>query len=321
MSELTHARDLRIGFIGVGVMGRPMVSNLLRAGFPCTIYDINPLPVEALVAEGAIAVGSAAEVARQSDIFITMVVNDAQFAATLFEPGNAASALKPGAIVIGTSTMSVKMVQEAAMRLQAMGIDYLDAPVSGGEVGATQGTLSIMVGGSPEVFARCGAVLQVLGSNIYHIGPRVGDGQAVKLINQLMVCVHNAVAAEALTLGEKMGLDKAMLLEIISKSAGNSWIFSDRGPRMVSENFTPPKSALSILVKDIGFVVDTANNLGQPLLLGSVAHQLYKMASNRGWGHLDDSIMIRLMRDIASLDQHFSIPERIDNPSQPGHTL
>jgi 3-hydroxyisobutyrate dehydrogenase len=303
MSELTHSRDLRIGFIGVGVMGRPMVSNLLRAGFPCTIYDVNPLPVEVLVAEGATAAGSAAEVAQQSDIFITMVVNDAQLVATLFEPGNAASALKPGAIVIGMSTMSVKMVQEAAKRLQETGIHYLDAPVSGGEVGATQGTLSIMVGGSPEVFARCESVLQVLGSNIYHVGLRVGDGQAVKMINQLMVCVHNAAAAEALTLGEKVGLDKAMLLEIIGKSAGNSWIFSDRGQRMVSENFTPPKSALSILVKDLGFVIDTANNLGHPLLLGSVAHQLYKMANNKGWSNLDDSIMIKLMQDIAGLDQ------------------
>ena len=123
------------------------------------------------------------------------------------------------------------------------------------------------------------------------------------MINQLMVCVHNAAAAEALTLGEKVGLDKAMLLEIIGKSAGNSWIFSDRGQRMVSENFTPPKSALSILVKDLGFVIDTANNLGHPLLLGSVAHQLYKMANNKGWSNLDDSIMIKLMQDIAGLDQ------------------
>jgi putative dehydrogenase len=303
MSELPRTRNQRIGFIGVGVMGYPMARNLLQAGFPCTIYDVNPLPVEALVAEGATAASSAAEVAQQCDILITMVVNDEQFAATLFEPGNAAFALKPGAIVMGMSTMSVKMVQEASLRLQQMNIGYLDAPVSGGETGATQGTLSIMVGGSPEVFKRCEPVLQILGSNIYHIGERVGDGQAVKMINQLMVCVHNAIAAEALTLGEKVGLDKAMLLEIIGKSAGNSWIFSDRGPRMVSENFAPPKSALRILVKDLGFVVDTANSLGYPLLLGSVAHQLYKIASDKGWSHLDDSIMIKLMRDLAGLDR------------------
>ena len=301
MTEQKQPRELHVGFIGVGVMGRPMVSNLLKAGFPCTIYDINPAPVEALVAEGATSASSAAEVAKSSDIFVTMVVNDAQLAATLFEPGNAASALKPGAIVIGMSTMSVRMVREAAARLQEVGVHYLDAPVSGGEAGAAGGTLSIMVGGSPEVFERCKPVLSVLGSNIYHVGQNVGDGQAVKMINQLMVCVHNAVAAEALALGEKAGLDKTMLFEIISKSAGNSWIFSDRGSRMVSENFSPPKSALSILVKDLGFVVDTANNMGYPLILGSITYQLYKMASIKGWDKLDDSIMIKLMEEIAGL--------------------
>jgi len=303
MTEQKNPRELQVGFIGVGVMGRPMVSNLLKAGFPCTIYDINPVPVEALVAEGATSAQSAVEVAKSSDIFITMVVNDAQLATTLFEPENAAAALKPGATVIGMSTMSVRMVREAAARLQEAGVAYLDAPVSGGEMGATKGTLSIMAGGSDEVFERCQPVLSVLGSNIYHVGQNVGDGQAVKMINQLMVCVHNAVAAEALTLGEKAGLDKAMLYEIISKSAGNSWIFSDRGSRMVSESFSPPKSALSILVKDLGFVMDTANSMGHPLILGSVTYQLYKMASIKGWDKLDDSIMLKLMEDIAGLSK------------------
>lgn len=304
MNEQKRPADLRIGFIGVGVMGRPMAHNLLKAGFPCAVYDLNSEPVEALASEGAIPARSVAEVARESDIFVTMVVNDDQLAATLFEPGNAASALKPGSIVLGMSTMSVKMVRKTAARLLAeRGVQYLDAPVSGGESGAIDGTLSIMVGGPLEVFERCSPVLSVLGSNIYHVGQNVGDGQAVKMINQLMVCVHNAVAAEALSLGEKAGLDKTMLLEIISKSAGNSWIFSDRGPRMVSESFSPPKSTLSILVKDLGFVVDSANRMGHPLLLGSVAHQLYKMASLQGWNHLDDSIMIKLMQNLAGQEK------------------
>src|SRR6266581_3804787 len=122
MTEQTNASKPRVGFIGVGVMGRPMVSNLLKAGFPCTIYDVNPAPVEALVAEGATSVNSAAEVAKSSDIFVTMVVNDAQFAATLFEPGNAAHALKPGSVIIGMSTMSMKTVQNTATRLSELGI-------------------------------------------------------------------------------------------------------------------------------------------------------------------------------------------------------
>jgi putative dehydrogenase len=303
MPEQRNSHKPRIGFIGVGVMGRPMASNLLKAGFPCAVYDVNPTPVEALVSEGATAASSAAEAARGCDLLITMVVNDAQFAATLFEPGNAAFVLQPGAIVMGMSTMSVRMVKEAAEQLQEMELLYLDAPVSGGEKGAVTATLSIMVGGPTELFERCMPVLSALGTNIYHVGQNIGDGQAVKMINQLLVCVHNAAAAEALTFGEKAGLDKAMLLEIIGKSAGNSWIFSDRGQRMVSEEFTSPKSALSILVKDLGFVMDTANSMGHPLVLGGVTHQLYKMASNKGWGSHDDSIIIRLMQDTAGLSK------------------
>jgi L-threonate 2-dehydrogenase len=303
MIEQTKSGKLHIGFIGVGVMGRPMVSNLLKAGFPCTIYDVNPVAVEALVAEGATSANSAAEVAKVSDLFVTMVVNDAQFAATLFEPGNAAHALRPDTVVIGMSTMSMKMVRDAAARLNDLGVHYLDAPVSGGEGGATSGSLSIMVGGPTKVVERCRPLLSVLGSNIYHVGQNVGEGQAVKMINQLMVCVHNAIAAEALALGEKAGLDKAMLLEVITQSAGNSWILSNRGPRMVSEQFSPPKSALNILVKDLGFVIDTANSMGHPLILGSVTHQLYKMASLKGWGHLDDSILIKLMQNITGLEK------------------
>ena len=295
---MSENEKLHIGFIGVGVMGRPMASNLLKAGYPCTVYDVNPTPVAALVAEGASPAESTQAVAAASDLLITMVVDDAQFSSLLFEPGQAIDALKEGAIVMGMSTMSVAMVRRAAARLQERGIWYVDAPVSGGEVGAINAMLSIMVGGPAEIVERCQPVLQAMGSHVYHVGEKVGDGQAVKMINQLMVCVHNAIAAEALVFGERAGLDRAMLYEIITKSAGNSWIFADRGQRMVSEQFTPPKSALKILVKDLGFVMDTANAMGHPLLLGGVAHQLYKMAHAKGWDNLDDSILIRLMEEI-----------------------
>ena len=303
MATQTHSEKPRIGFIGLGVMGRPMAHNLLKAGYPCTVYDINPVPVAALVAEGARAAQDVRQVAAASDVLITMVVDDTQFSSILFEPEQAALALRPGAIVMGMSTMSVRMVQSAAARLQERGILYLDAPVSGGEVGATNAALSIMVGGPTEVLERCRPVLDVLGSNIYHTGERGGDGQAVKMINQLMVCVHNAIAAEALAFGEHMGLDKKMLYDIITTSAGNSWIFGDRGQRMVSEQFSPPKSALKILVKDLGFVMETANALGHPLPLGATAHQMYKMAHLQGWDNLDDSILIRLMEELTGKNE------------------
>lgn len=303
MTTPTTADKPRIGFVGLGVMGRPMASNLVRAGYPSTVYDINPAAVAALASQGARPAESAAEAASISDIFITMVVNDAQMRAILFEPGNAAQALSPGATVIGMSTMSRAFVQETAALLKERNIAYLDAPVSGGEVGATAGELSIMAGGPDEIFERCRGALEVMGANIYHVGQRAGDGQAVKMINQLMVAVHNAVAAEALTFGARLGLDQALLLEIISHSAGNSWIFSNRGPRMVERAFTPPKSALHILVKDIGFVIDAADRLGHPLVLGSAAHQLYKSAAAQGLADLDDSILVELAERMAGMRQ------------------
>jgi 3-hydroxyisobutyrate dehydrogenase len=142
-------------------------------------------------------------------------------------------------------------------------------------------------------------VLQVLGDKVYHVGENAGDGQAVKMINQLLVCVHNAVAAEALAFSDSLNLDRKMVFDIIGNSAGNSWIFQNRGQRMLSREFKPPKSALSILVKDLGFVVEAANQGGFPLPLGSTAHQLYKMAAAQGWSSLDDSILIQLMEQLA----------------------
>jgi 3-hydroxyisobutyrate dehydrogenase len=296
----SHAAPPRVGFVGLGVMGRPMAACLVRAGFPCTVYDVNRDAVNMLASMGATPAQSAAEVAGASDIFVSVVVNDAQLRDILFGAGAAAQALTPGAIVIGMSTMSRRGVQEIAARLAEQGVEYLDAPMSGGEARAQTGELTIMVGGPDALVERCRAVLEAMGSNMYHVGQNVGDGQAVKMINQLMVCVHNAVAAEALTFGAKLGLDQAMLLDIVSHSAGGSWILGDRGPRMVKRAFTPPKSALSILVKDIGFVVDEADALGHPLVLASAAHQLYKMGSAQGLGQLDDSVMITLIERLTN---------------------
>jgi 3-hydroxyisobutyrate dehydrogenase len=289
----------RIAFIGLGVMGRPMAINLAKAGFDVRAYDINPASVEMVVKEGVTTATDPEDAARDADVLITMVVNDAQMRSVLFEPGHAATALKPGATVIGMSTMSRATVIEIAAKLAEQGVGYIDAPVSGGEVGAQAGTLSIMAGAPSEVFEEHLPVLRAMGKNVYHIGEAAGDGQAMKMINQLLVCVHNAVAAEALVFAEALKLDPKMVFEIISNSAGNSWIFQNRGARMISRDFEPPKSALAILVKDLGFVVDAADALAFPLPLGSAAHQLYKSAAAQGWTQLDDSILIRLMEQMA----------------------
>jgi 3-hydroxyisobutyrate dehydrogenase len=287
-----------IAFIGLGVMGRPMAINLARAGFPVRVFDINAAAVEAALQAGCAPAAGAAEAAAGADVLITMVVNDAQMRAVLFEPGNAAAALEPGSTVIGMSTMSRATVIEVAARLAERSVRYLDAPVSGGEAGAQQAALSIMAGGPNDVYEEMLPVLGAMGRNVYFIGERAGDGQAMKMINQLLVCVHNAVAAEALAFAEALGLDQRQVFDIIRNSAGNSWIFQNRGARMIHREFEPPKSALAILVKDLGFVVEAANQRGFPLPLGSAAHQLYKMAAAQGWTGLDDSILIRLMEQI-----------------------
>lgn len=300
MTQTETTGNSRVGFIGVGVMGEPMAANLVRAGYDCTIYDINPVPLAAL---GARIASSPAEVGEHSDVLITMVVNDQQFKATLFEPGWAARAMKPGAVVIGMSTMSKATVLEVAQKLRAEKLDLIDAPVSGGQKRALDGTLTIMAGGADATMEKCRPVLEPMGSNLHHVGKNVGDGQAVKIVNQLLVCVHTAAAAEALTLGIQAGLDKNMLYNIISGAAGNSWIFSDRGARMVAEDFTPPKSGLNILIKDIGYVMESASALNQPMPLGGMTQQLLKMAAAQGWGHLDDSIMIKLMELLGGIAQ------------------
>jgi 3-hydroxyisobutyrate dehydrogenase len=288
-----------IAFIGLGVMGRPMAINLTKAGFTVRAFDINSAAMDAVASEGATKAASPEDAARDADVLITMVVNDAQMRSVLFEPGHAARALKPGSTVIGMSTMSRATVIEIATRLADQGVGYIDAPVSGGEVGAQAGTLSIMAGAPSDVFEEHLPVLCAMGKNVYHIGEAAGDGQAMKMINQLLVCVHNAVAAEALVFADKLKLDPKMVFEIISNSAGNSWIFQNRGQRMISREFDPPKSALAILVKDLGFVVDAADAMAFPLPLGSAAHQLYKSAAAQGWTQLDDSILIRLMEQMA----------------------
>ena len=289
----------RIGFIGLGVMGRPMATNLVKAGYATTVFDINPVAVNALKDAGAQVGTSAADVAAHSDVLISMVVNDTQFKAILFEPGNAAAALPTGATVIGMSTMSRATVIDVAQQLAAQGVDYVDAPVSGGEVGALNAQLSIMTGAPQATFDRCRPVLEVLGSRLYHVGQNVGDGQAVKMINQLLVCIHNAAAAEALVFADKLNLDVRQVFDIVTNSAGNSWILGNRGPRMLDRAFTPPKSALHILIKDLGFVLDAADAVGHPLVLGGAAHQLYKMAGAMGMKDLDDSVLIELMERLS----------------------
>jgi len=197
------------------------------------------------------------------------------------------------------STIAPAQMKFLVQRLEGRGVEVLDAPVSGGKEGAKAGTLSIMVGGDKAAFEKCRNIFQAMGKNVYHLGP-VGSGLSLKLVNNLLVAVNGLAVAEALVLGKKAGLDPEIILEVIPKSAGDSWMFRNRAPQMVHRDFTC-RGELDILLKDLGFILDMASSLKLPLTLSAVAKEIYQMASCLGYGKEDDSIIIKAVEKMAGI--------------------
>ncbi|WP_180282948.1 NAD(P)-binding domain-containing protein [Azospirillum oleiclasticum] len=280
-----------IGFIGLGSMGIPMAGNLLKAGFAVRGHDVRAESVAALAALGATGAASAAEAAAGADALVLMVVNAAQAEAVLFA-GGALEALPTDAIVVLMATCPPSSVEALAARVVATGRRFVDAPVSGGVVGARAGTLSIMAAAPRATFEAAAPVLRAMGSKVFHVGERYGQGATVKTVNQLLCGVHIAVAAKALALGEKIGVDRAVLLEILGGSAASSWMLKDRGPRMLQAD-PEVTSAVDIFVKDLGIVLEAGRDAKAALPLAAVAHQLFLATSGRGDGAADDSQLIR----------------------------
>lgn len=293
----------RIGFLGLGSMGRPMVATLLNSGFRVAAYDVRPEARQAVVTLGAEDTASPAAAARGSDALIVMVQNYQQARAALWGPDGGLEALPRGALLVLMSTVAPAQARELGAACAERGVRMLDAPVSGGPQGAAEGRLSIMVGGPAEVMAAARPLLDALGdpSRIWHVGPEPGDGQKMKMINQLLVAVNLVAVSEALTLAAKAGLDVRQAFDVVRQSAGGSWILNERGPRMLAGEFTPPRSYLDILLKDIGIVVDTADEIGHPVLLAAVARQVYKMAAALGFNTQDDSAIVRVYETLAGV--------------------
>lgn len=283
-----------IAFIGLGAMGTPMARRLVESQFRVQGYDLNPKALETLAAHGGIACGSAAEAAKDAEALILMVVNAAQARAALVTSG-ALGALDKDALVILMATCSPTDAAAIGDMVTGAGKRFLDAPVSGGVVGAEAGTLTIMAGGPDAVFEASKPYLQALGDKLFHIGQRAGDGAMVKTINQLLCGVHIAAAAEAFALGEKAGLDGALLLKILGQSAAASWMINNRGPRML-EAEPEVTSAVDIFVKDLSLVLDAGRGAKVALPLAASAHQMFLAASGSGHGLADDSQVIRAYR-------------------------
>ncbi len=283
-----------IAFIGLGAMGRPMARRLVEQQHKVTGFDLNKAALAALEAQGGHAAPSAAEAARDADCIVLMVVNADQADAVLFA-GGALDALKPGASVILMATCPPARVQAIAAKVEATGRSFIDAPVSGGVVGAEAGTLTIMAAAPTAVFDKARPVLAAMGSRLFHVGEQAGQGAVVKTINQLLCGVHIAVAAEAFSMAEKAGVDTGLMLDILSQSAAGSWMLANRGPRML-QDAPEVTSAVDIFVKDLGIVMDAGRAAHVALPIAAAAHQMFLAASGAGHGKEDDSQVIRAYR-------------------------
>ncbi|MGU3494814.1 NAD(P)-dependent oxidoreductase [Xanthobacteraceae bacterium A53D] len=292
----TGGHMTEIGFIGLGAMGLPMAGNLIANGFSVRGSDLRQEARDALAAAGGTAAGSVAEACKDADIALLMVVNGAQARQVLFE-GGALAALKPGATVILMATCPPAAVAQIAREVEATGRRFVDAPVSGGVVGAKAGSLTIMVAAPDDLFASVRPVLDVLGGKIVHVGKEAGQGATAKVVNQLLCGVHIAVAAEGLSLAERLGMDMEVMLDILGGSAASSWMLKDRGPRMLEDD-PVVTSAVDIFVKDLGLVLEAGAAAKTALPFSALAHQLFLSVSGQGLGAADDSQLIRAYRNL-----------------------
>jgi 3-hydroxyisobutyrate dehydrogenase/putative dehydrogenase len=273
-----------------------MAKRLAGAGFELKVFDVLDERTRPLVELGAESSASPKDAAEGSEALVVMVANADQARGVLFDEGSAAEALPEGAAVVVMSTIGPEAVRELADNLDGRGLRTLDAPVSGGVARAERGDLLIMAGGPEDLFEEGRPALEAMGSSVVHCGPRVGDGQAVKLVNQLLCGVHIAAAAEALAYAEALGLDPRFVFETIRHGAANSFMLEDRGERMLKEEFVPPKSALDIFVKDMGLVHQAAEEQGLETPLATAALEMYLAGKDAGLGTEDDSGVIRVFR-------------------------
>jgi L-threonate 2-dehydrogenase len=275
-------------------MGLGMARSLQAAGYELGVYDVRQDVADAFAAEGGTAHQKVAELATDTDVLISVVVNAAQTEAVLFGTGDdgAIDHLKPGSVFVMCSTVDPQWSAALAGTLAERGIHYLDAPISGGAVKASAGQLTMMTSGSPEAYALADPVLEAMSEAVYRLGDKPGMGSVVKIVNQLLAGVHIAAAAEAMAFGIRCGLRADDIYEVITHSAGNSWMFENRMAHVVTGDYTP-HSAVDIFVKDLGLVLDAARPTVFPLPLAAAAHQQFLSASAAGHGREDDSAVIK----------------------------
>ncbi|WP_343078797.1 L-threonate dehydrogenase [Ostreiculturibacter nitratireducens] len=293
--------ESRICVLGLGSMGLGMAGSLLGKGFSVAGFDPNPVAMERFSELGGQTATDPATAARGADVVICVVVNAAQTEAALFGPEGAVQSMAPGGTVISCATMAPDAARELGARCGEMGFGYLDAPISGGAARAASGELTIMASGAPELFVGLRPVLDAIAAKVYELGAEPGIGAAFKVVNQLLAGVHIAAACEAITFAKAMDLDISKVYEVISASAGNSWMFENRVPHILEGDYTP-RSAVNIFTKDLGIVADIGRGLDFPTPIAATALQMFVMTAASGMGRDDDASVARMIARIAGLE-------------------
>lgn len=291
---------IRVGFIGLGIMGKPMARNLLKAGFPLVVFSRSKRPVEELVKEGAVSGDSPREVAERSEVLITMLPDSPEVKEVILGKDGILQGAKNGTVVIDMSSINPLVTQEIAKILKEKGVEMLDAPVSGGEIGAIQGTLAIMVGGEDEVFKDCIEIFKALGKNIVHVG-RIGAGGYVKLVNQIITALNLATVGEAFSLGVKAGLDPQVIYQAIRGGLAGSQILDSKAPMIFGRNFKPGFK-IKLHHKDLNNALSTAKELGVPLPLSSFVQQIFVSLMAEGKENEDHSALATFFEKMAGVE-------------------
>ena len=293
----------RLGFIGVGMMGKPMAKNLLKAGYELTVLDVNTAAVEELVGEGAVRAKHPVEVMSQCEAVITMLPGSADVEQVVLGAQGLLSAIRDEHLVIDMSTIDPMVSKRLALEIDAAGGQMIDAPVSGGEIGAINGTLTIMIGGPATVLDRCREVLAVMGNKLIHAGNEAGMGGKVKLVNNMITGISMIATSEAFLTGLKAGLSMETIVEVVGTSSGNTWVLQNHFPNTVLKNQHEPGFMLDLMYKDVGLALALADDVGVPVPVAGLARQVYQSGRAAGLGRKDFSAIWKHMAKAAGVHQ------------------
>ena len=287
-----------VGVIGIGNMGIGMATNLLKSGFNVHVYDIRPEPLEEMKKKGAVVASSLVELAKACPVVFSVLLDFKQNLSVIEGPEGLAENMAEGSCLFVCSTLAPSQAVGLSKLVEEKGIRFLDSPISGGVEGGMAGTLSIMIGGDEKAVEENRIALEAMSSKLYYFGD-VGAGETAKSINQLLLSINYAATAEALLLAAKAGLDLRKVFDLITNSAGNSYIFQHRAMRMIERDFVP-RGVLRILLKDTTIVTDEAESLNLVLPLASITRQLYQAGVNNGWGDDDNSAIVKVLEKLAN---------------------